>query len=297
MKPSTAGLFMAIAATILWSTAEVPTRVVISHMTPLQLVAVRFAISGGVLAVGLPRVLRRRNVRLSREFLLLGVGLGVIFTLVGICAAASLQYTGASYIGAIWGTTSLMVMALAAVALKERLTRAKTAGVLMGFAGIAILSMTKPSDTFSLLGVVLAVVAVFGFAVFSIGVKKYAGHYGGLPILTVVFLSGAVMVTPLAVEEGRLELLPALGWNWILVAYLGIFASGLSHLLYFMSLQRIEATQASSFIMLKPPLAVVLAAIILGEPLTMHLLVALVLIVGGLYLVVRDQSRVQLGDI
>ena len=81
--------------------------------------------------------------------------------------------------------------------------------------------------------------------------------------------------------------------HWAAALYLSLGTTGLAYLLYFKGLERIDATSASSIILLKPPAAALIAWQWAGEPLTWNLGVAIVCIVGGLYLVIYLGRRRQ----
>ena len=129
------------------------------------------------------------------------------------------------------------------------------------------------------------------FCLWAVLVKKYAGPFGGLPITALSFVFGVAFMTPLMLwEGGGLDVTPLLQHPWR-VLYLSIGTTGIAYWVYFMGLERIDATQAMSVILLKPPMAAVLAMFVLGEPLTWNVMAAMVLILSGLYGVVIWDRR------
>jgi drug/metabolite transporter (DMT)-like permease len=283
------GLAFVLAAVVLWSTQEVVVRTIVNQVTPLQLAAVRFSIGGCCIALLLPWTLRRRGLRLTRQVL----GLAAVLALVGVLAASILyQYAlanaGAGVVAAVYGTNPLMVLGLSAMLLNERLTMSRLAGILTGFVGIVVLSLSEPSDTFSLFGLACAVGTVFAFAVFTVLVKRFAGAYAGLPIVTLCALFGSAYLWPLVLLEGETAMLDHAADIWPAVLYLGVCTTGMTYLFYFLGVQRVDTTQTSSCLLLKPPLATALAAVTLGEPVTWNLGAAVVLVIAGLYLVIHE---------
>lgn len=281
------GLVCLLAGVVLWSTAEVVTRTVAFSITPLQLGAARFVIGTAILLPFLPREMRRRGLRADRRILSHAAWIALV-GVVGsnVAYQYGLQRAGASIVATVFGATPLMVMLLAAPLLRERITLPKVVGLTVGFLGIVVLAMSHRSAVFTVPGLLLAIVAAFCFAAFTVLVKKFAGSYAGLPITAYCAAFGAAFLLLLALFEGqsmRAIDLRAIGWP---ILYLGVGPTGLAFLLFFTGLDHVEATQATSIVLLKPPLAAVLAWAWLGEPLTWNLALAMVMIVGGLYLVI-----------
>lgn len=115
--------------------------------------------------------------------------------------------------------------------------------------------------------------------------KRFAGAHGGLPISALCCAFGAVFIFPLVLWEGDTTALQHLPVLWLPVLYLSIGTTGIAYYFYFSGLERVDATRAVSVILLKPPAAVALAACWLGEPITWNLALAMLFILGGLYLV------------
>jgi drug/metabolite transporter (DMT)-like permease len=74
---------------------------------------------------------------------------------------------------------------------------------------------------------------------------------------------------------------------WLGLGYLAIFGTVLGFLWYYEGIQAIGATRASLFINFVPVSAVLMAFVILGEPLTFALLAGAALVTGGVFLTNR----------
>ncbi len=290
------GFLYLIAAILLWSTAEVVVRTIVYRITPIQLSFVRFA--GGVVFLGLflPAELRRRNLRITRVIIAHGAWMAGIGIVVATLAFHySLQYAGAGIVATIYGTTPLMVFVMARVILGEPMTMPKFVGLIVGFIGIMVLALSKESGVFSVLGFSLAILCNACFAFFTVVSKRFAGPFTGLPIVVICMAWSVLFMAPLVVIEGEWAMLrdiPELIWPLL---YISIGTTGIAYLLYFIGLARVEATQAASMIFIKPPVATVLAAIVLHEPVTWNLAVAMALILAALYLVIALNRR-RLGE-
>ena len=76
------------------------------------------------------------------------------------------------------------------------------------------------------------------------------------------------------------------GWSGIL--FLGIFCSGLAYIAWYDALQALSTAQTGVFLYVEPLVAVVVAAIVLGEPITRALLLGGAIILLGVWLVNRE---------
>ncbi len=294
-KNTRLGFLCLISAIALWSTVEVVVRTLHDAIPPIQFAWVRFMLGGVFLLFLLPVELRRRKLPLTRKV----VWFALWSSLPGIAISSiALQYgltlAGAAVIATVYGAAPLFVMGLSRVIIGDKMTIPRVVGLLLGFLGILLLASGKPSPNFSLPGVACALLSVGSFCLWVVLVKKYAGPYAGLPITALSFLFGVLFMTPLMLwEGGGLEIAPLLA-HPVPVVYLSIGTTGLAYWLYFMGLERIDATRAMSVILLKPPLAAGLAMMVLGEPLTWNVIGAMGLILAALYGVMVWDRRVTL---
>jgi drug/metabolite transporter (DMT)-like permease len=78
---------------------------------------------------------------------------------------------------------------------------------------------------------------------------------------------------------------------WLGVGFLGVICSGFAYIFYYDALQVIPATQAGVFLYLEPLVTLVVAAIILGEPLLLASLLGGAIILVGVWLVNRPEKK------
>lgn len=292
IPPHYVGFVYLLLGMLLWSTAEVVVRTIVFQITPIQLTFIRFAIGGAFLALFLPRELRRRGLRLNRHIIIRGAWMAAIGIVLSTLAFQySLRYAGAGVVATVYGTTPLMVFLMARLILGEPMTYPKAVGVTVGLIGIAILAISRESVVFTVLGFSLAVFCNACFAFFTVASKRFAGAYAGLPILVVCMVWGALMMAPVVWIEGAVETMEHWRTLALPVLYFSLGPTGLAYLCYFTGLARVEATQAASMIFIKPPVATILAAIVLGEPVTWNLLASMMLIFTALNLVIVLNRR------
>lgn len=277
------GVGCAVAAVLLWSTAEVVTRTVLDSVGPIELAFIRFTSGGLFLLLFLPGYLRARGVGITPRFLAMAFGFGVIgVTLSNLCFNFALLHIGAGPAATIYATMPMMVFVMAVLFLKEEFSGAKLIGVLLGLAGVAVLGATKVSANFSALGFALSLGATLAFSVFTVLMKRFGGAYTGLPLIAVATIFGGLSLGPMALVFEDVGGWDPISWDGLAVAYLALGPAGMSYLLFGTAIQYADATLVSSTLFLKPPVAAALAALALGEAVTWNLGASMVFILAGL---------------
>lgn len=179
------------------------------------------------------------------------------------------------------GAASLLISAapvftalLSVAVLKERLTGLGWLGILLAFAGVALIALSGGRGLHFTPGALLILLAATVAAIYSILSKQllrrhaaleftcYSIWAGTLPLL--VFLPGLLRRLPVAAPQATFA-----------VIYLGIFPAAIAYVLWNYALARMPASLLSSFLYLSPVLASLIAWVWLGE------VPALLTLVGG----------------
>lgn len=111
-------------------------------------------------------------------------------------------------------------------------------------------------------------------------------HYSGLNKWLVTHISfwvGLVSFFLYSLFTQQEILLPTTGWSAIAIVYMGIFGSILGLTLYLIGQDKIEASEASLFTYLQPIFSVPIAIILLSESVSVLNIIALAIIVLGVY--------------
>jgi len=159
----------------------------------------------------------------------------------------------------------------------QRVRGSRLAGLVVGFAGVALLVGGRPS------GQIVAALAVVFSAVCYAGAALYAGRrLGGVsPLVTALgTLIAATLVTlPIALFQ-----LPSHMTGWKVTASvltLGIAGTGVAYVLYYGLISGAGASRAILITYLVPTFAVVYGALLLGEPVTAAAIGGLALVLAG----------------
>jgi drug/metabolite transporter (DMT)-like permease len=77
------------------------------------------------------------------------------------------------------------------------------------------------------------------------------------------------------------------GLIWVSLAYQGILVAFISYLVWFFLVHSYPVSRLSAFTFLTPVFATLAGVLLLGEPLTLHLIISLTLVSIGIYIVNR----------
>ena len=175
-----------------------------------------------------------------------------------------------------------VLIALAApMALREPLSRVTLASLVPGAAGIALVATGGDAGgRVSLAALAAGLGSALAYAVLVLLSKRLLS--GRVPPLTVAFwdcLVGAVVIAPALLLADRV--LPDGGGEWAVVVLLGVVFTGASTLVYATLLRHVTAQAAGVLTFLEPVAAVVLAALLVDEPLTLEVVVGGLLVVAA----------------
>jgi drug/metabolite transporter (DMT)-like permease len=188
----------------------------------------------------------------------------------------------------------LWIVALRA-GLGDRPGPATAGGVLLGFAGVALIFL--PGGSRGDLGyVALCLLAAFFWAAGSLLVTRRPVPADPLVLTTVEMLAGGVAL--LVVSAGRGELTgfsfgAVSGASWLGVAYLVVFGSLVAFTAYVWLLGHVPVSVVSTYAYVNPAVAVLLGALIANERLTGAALAGGLVVLAAVAVVVTAEGRRQ----
>lgn len=163
-------------------------------------------------------------------------------------------------------------------------------GLAVAIAG-GVLMATAGREDFSLplaaLGVCLA--AGFAYASFTVMTKELLGSLSPLRATALSFTLAMVLAFAVALATGPLPVLTMKGIGVTL--YLGLFTTGAAYLLFSSGLRHVKASTGVALSLLEPVTAFLLAVTVAGEAVTFAALAALLLLLGGLFIVLKSESE------
>ncbi len=277
----------AIFFVFLWGSAFVPSKIGVLDSSPLWFLAIRFAVSGAV-ALGIALALGAPLPRGRRAWTLV-VALGVLANAIYLGFTYEALRHLAAGVGAVVTSTNPLLLALLAPALLgERLTRMKSSGLLLGFAGVfAIMMARRGTGTAEPHDVALVLIAVVASVASTIVFKKFLVEMDVRMTTALQLFAASAAVLPFAMF---LEGTPHVSWGVPIVAsfiYLVAVMSVGGSLLWFWLLERGEASRVTAYYFLSPVFGLLIASFF-GEPLSIRDLGGLVAIAAGIAIVQRS---------
>jgi len=282
-----AGAGLAIAYIFLWASAYVPSKVASIESQPLWFLVARFT-TAGLLLGGLALLLGQRFPTSARGWLV-GSALGILANALYLGLTYTALHHLSSGMGAIVASTNPLVLAAVAPALLgEALSLRKGAGLVLGFGGVLAIVVARsgtggaaPAD------VAVAFAGVCASVASTVLYKRWAVEEPLLPLSAIQLCAAGLVLVPVAAlssgaphEHATPELLASFGY---LVIVLSIGAT----LLWFWLLTHGEASRVSAYYYLTPAFGLVLAALLLHEPIGVRDLAGLAAIAAGIVLAQR----------
>lgn len=192
----------------------------------------------------------------------------------------------------------IFVMILAAILLKEPITKQKSLGVFLGVSGALLLilqSMDTSGRASSFGGNLMIITSGLSYSFYLVLSKPLTERYSSVTIMKWMFLFATLMLIPFSINH-ILES-PAFNHAGIdyrevgAITYVLFFATFLPYLLIPMSLKRIRPTTVSMYNYAQPIVASFIAIIVGQDKFSLYKLLAAVLVFVGVYLVTQSKSR------
>jgi drug/metabolite transporter (DMT)-like permease len=277
-----------LALSAIWGSSFIFIRVIAPVLGPVLTVVTRVLIGGAVLVaycriIGLDAEVARH----WRQYAVIGV---VNSTLPFMLFAFAALYIPASYSVIMNSTAPLFTALLAVPLLGERLTLAKIAGLLVGAAGVALVSGAGPvvPDTTFWVAIAACLGATTCYAVSSIYMKKHAAGAKPIAIAGWSQIFAALALAPFVpFAPPASAVTPLIVGNVLLLALL---CSSVAYVLYYRLIADIGPTRALTMAFLMPAFGMLWGALFLGEPITLPMIAGCALVIFGATVVLRPGS-------
>jgi O-acetylserine/cysteine efflux transporter len=262
-----------------WALNFVVAKLALQELPPLLLTALRFTVVAAVLLPFAPRPQKLGRVAI------IALTLGVLHFSTMFTALAS----GAP-VASIAVTAQLNVpfsAVLAAFFLNDRLGPWRIVGMVIGLAGVAIMSF-DPAVAAHVAALALAVLAAFFWAVGNVQSKAFGFTDAvALNAWMGVFVAPAMLLLSFLFEPAPLHALAEAGWRgWGGVVYMGVVVTAFGYGVWFALVRRYSVNVVTPASLLVPPMAAILAWMLLSEPLTPRLVLGGLVTLAGVAVVV-----------
>ncbi len=205
-----------------------------------------------------------------------------------------LQFTTPINGSVIMVTTPIIVLILSAIILREKITKIKIFGILVGLSGALILSVYNSSASEGdniLLGNFLVLINAASYSYYLILIKKITEKYHPYTFIKWLFLFGTLFVLPFGYRE-----LSVVDWSsftpyiWFSVLFVVVGATFATYLLNPLALRKLSATTVSTFLYIQPIFAGIFAIIMGSDTINVVKIIATLLIFLGVYLVTKSST-------
>ena len=282
--------YLALAITsIVWGTTWVASKIGVAEIPALQMAYIRQFL-GGICFVLFFMLYKKLSFPTRKQFVWLFIMAMLMFVMANGLSTWSLQYipTGLSaLVGALY---PLSVVIIEMVFYKSRNMTALTfIGLLLGITGIGIVfyenAFQHHPDGF-IFGVVLSVIAMLAWSVGTIFITRnkmklnpyYATGWQMLISSFILFIVAETTQPTIAIAD-----ISATAWG--VITYLVLAGSLLAFIAFIYSMKKLPVAISSLYAYFNPLVAMVTAAIVLHEKLTIYILWGAIVTLAGVFMV------------
>ena len=223
---------------------------------------------------------------------------GVAFNMLTFFKGLSL--TSPISAAVIMVSTPMIVLALSAIIMKERMKSRMIFGILLGLIGTGFLILygkSIGSATNAGLGNFLVLVNAISYGFYLIIVKKLMDKYNAFTFVKWIYLFGFIMVLPFGwtqFEAVDWSAIPTdISWKIVFVVIISTF---LTYLLNLLSMKELKPTTVAVFIYLQPLFATIFAIGLGKDELSWVKIISALLIFIGVYLVTYSPNPSKGGE-
>ncbi|QAY65925.1 DMT family transporter [Paenibacillus protaetiae] len=274
---------------LMWGVNWPLSKYALTYTPPVLFAGLRTLI-GGVLLIGIA-LPRWRLLRLKQNGLIY-----LISSLLSIVFYYGFQTIGLNYMpagifSAIVFLQPVLLGLFAWLWLGERMNGLKLLGLLLGFLGVAAMSVGGFENGLSIIGIVLALASALTWAFGTVYIKRVAAKVDMLWMTaSQITIGGIIMLGYGSLTESW----SAIEWSASFMTdtlFISVFVIALGWLVYFKLIGSGEAAVVGSFTFLIPVVSITCSVLFMNEHVTANLLAGLVLIVFSIVLVNYKQKQ------
>ena len=283
-------ILMGVIFSLIWSSAFTSAKILVTAASPLMVLSLRFLISG-LIGITLARMLGQK-IQLNRGewtvVVIIGISQNALYLAFNFIA---MQWIEASLAAIIASLLPLLVAAVCLVFLGEKTGFKGMLGLTVGFGGVLVIMLDKLSGSSASLGMTLCLIGVAALA----GATLYVGRVMSLN-------KNVVMIVGLQMLVGSITLFPFslifetwyIEWSTIFILaflYTTLVPGLLGTIIWFLLVKRVGPVRAATFHFLNPFFGVLVAALILAEPLSVRDVIGVTIIMAGILLVQLNRKK------
>ena len=192
----------------------------------------------------------------------------------------------------------VMVLILASILIKERITLLKTLGIIIGMGGALVLVLFSKEESLNApnvpLGNTLFIINAFSYGLYLILVKPLTKKYHAITLMKWLFLIAIFINLPITYSEFMAVEWEALPFDAIWkMGFVVLGTTFMTYLLNIYALKQLSASTISAFIYLQPLIAITFAILVGADSLSWTKGIAATLVFIGVYMVSMKKTKVK----
>jgi len=278
-----------IFTTVFWGGTFIAGKLLSQNVDPYSAAFLRFLMASFFLIFLTIRIEGSLpKLKPDKIFIIFLLGLSGIFS-YNLFFFSGLKYIQANQASLIIATSPIFITLSSILFFKESLNLSKTVGLCLSFTGALI--VISNGNFFNVLnlrlekGELLIFGCVASWVAYSILGKKAMNDFSPIASVCYSSIAGTILLFFPALYKGVFSNIfsynPA---EWASLFYLGFFGTALGFSWYYAGIKQIGPMKAGVFINFVPISAIILAFLILKEPLTISLIIGAILVIAGVYL-------------
>ena len=284
-------ILMGVSFSFIWSSAFTSAKIIVTAASPLMVLSLRFLISG-LLGIALARMLGQKIQLNKGEWtvvVIIGISQNALYLAFNFIA---MQWIEAGLAAIIASLLPLVVAGVCWFFLGEKTGFIGMLGLTVGFGGVLVIMLDKLSGSSASLGMTLCLIGVAALAAATLYVgRMMSSNKNVLMLVGLQMLVGSITLFPFSLifETWSIE------WSTSFVLaflYTILFPGLLGTLIWFFLVRRIGPVKAATFHFLNPFFGVLVAAIILSEPLSLRDGIGVTIIMAGILLVQLSRKKI-----
>ncbi|SHI43771.1 EamA family transporter [Lutispora thermophila] len=289
MESKNKGLLAYILVCILWGSTYIAIRIGVRSFPPFLFGGIRFLVAGSlILLYGHIKKLKFPNdkkdyIKISIAGLLM---LGLSNSLI-LIAEMRINSSTAALLVAI--TPIFMAIIELFIPGGSRISLFGWMGMLIGFAGVGVLSLGGEGFDTDIAGIMLVILAALAWACGSIHSKRTVVGGSIIIHIGVQMLAGGMAQTIMGIITGELSRLHPEFTGILALIYLVIFGSLIGYTSYIYLISVWPISKAGTYAYINPIVAMILGWLILKEPVTLRMIVSTVLVLAGVVIVQKSK--------
>lgn len=289
------GILYVIITAVLFTTFEPVCKLFSDVIDPYAITALRFFIGSLILLPFTVGEIIKKKIRLQGKDYLVMTLLGVLFICVSmvLLQMAVKMADSPALIAIIFSANSVFTIILSVLFLKVKVTKLNTAGIILCIFGVVLCAdFTRGSNAVS---VILGLLSAITFSIYTVLAKKYMTKVSGVIQTGISFFTGSAILLIILLLCGINVTNGINSSNILLFLYVAIFVTGVGYASYFAAMKAGGAQLAAISFMVKPILTPIATFFINGIVPGTKVIIALILVVIGLYLASKKERGITNG--